>query len=123
MTSGRLAHLRRRHVDHRRVSGYGDVLGHSANLHLRVDGDGLTEDDDDVVALELLEALKVKRQLVSARRHPREQELPIGLGHRRSNADLRRRCRRYGNAWKHRALGVCHDAGQTSLADLRISRR
>ncbi len=116
-------HSRRRHIDDRRVSGDGEALRHAANLHLRVGGDRLTEDHDNVVAFDLFEAWKIEHELVRARRHAGEQVLSVTLGHRSANADQCRRRRRHHHTRQHRALRVGHDTGQTALADLRERRR
>ena len=60
------ADFRRGDVDDRRIRRDGDVLGEAADLHLRIERDRLAEDDDDVVAVNLPEALQLERQLVRA---------------------------------------------------------
>jgi hypothetical protein len=83
------ADFRRRDVNHRRGARDDDVLGQPADLHLCVDGDGLAEDDLNVLAHVLPESLQLEHELVRPRWKRREQVPAVGFGDRRACPDER----------------------------------
>ena len=112
------ADLCRRDVNHRRGAGDDDVFGEPAELQLRVNGEGLAEDDPDVFAHVLAEPLELEGHAIGAGWQGGEEVAAVGLGDRRALSLKRGRRHSDGHTRKHGSLRVAHGSGETALADL-----
>ena len=107
---------RAQHVDHRRLGGDVDGLGHGADLHFGVDLDHAGPRHHHLVSLQGGEPGETERHGVCARLQALDAVLPRGVGGRRPDFFNQYGARRVdGDAGQHGARSVLDGAGEGNL--------